>query len=439
MRPNLLVITTDQQFAGALSCAGNKDVHTPYMDRIASRGIRYEWAYCASPACVPSRTSYMTGRYPHETTVTYNTETHPVDAICGATFFREAGYDTGHVGKWHIPHSIHDQAWSGFRYIAEARHNEVDAAIPAAVETFLNERRENPFLLFASFVNPHDICEWARMASGYDERFKNGTIPEAPAAADCPLLPDNFAVPPGEPRAIREHQAAPGNAGTYPVKHWGGSDDARWRQYRWAYYRMVEQVDHYIGHVLAALEKSGQADHTAIVFMSDHGDGMGAHRWNQKMLFYEECVRVPFIVMPPGQQGSEGSTSKRLVQTGLDLFPTLFDLAGLPVPASMTGQSAISPEGPSPRRTHLVTETNLQPAYGEQGIVDGRMIRSDRYKYICYANGQHEEQLFDLDSDPGEMKDLTRDPGHQEILHYHRRLLCDFLQTTLDPFRPPSF
>ena len=435
-RPNLLVISTDQQFAGAMSCAGNPHLRTPNMDRIARRGTRFDRAYCPNPICVPSRTSYMTGRLPHETTVTHNTNHHEVVGDCGAAFFRDAGYDTGHVGKWHIPRPLEDREWSGFDYVAETRSNRVDFDIPAAAAEFLRKPRDNPFLLFTSFVNPHDICEWARIASGIEDTLKNGDIPPLPTPEECPPPLPNFEIPSGEPTVIRQHQAEPGNARTYPVRDWGGAEDGRWRQYLWAYYRMTELVDGFIGEVLDTLEETGQADNTAIVLFSDHGDGMGAHRWNQKTLFYEECARVPFIVSWPGRTPGGALDAGRLVNLGTDLFPTLFEIAGIPQPDSMRGLSAAgtaAADADAPAHPFIVVENNLHPRYGESGI-DGRMVRTERWKYIRFPEGENPEQLFDLALDPGEMHDLATDPGHREVLQHHRRLLNQFIEETNDTF-----
>ncbi|MEX2382096.1 MAG: sulfatase-like hydrolase/transferase, partial [Opitutales bacterium] len=148
---------------------------------------------------------------------------------------------------------------------------------------------------------PAGLAWPARLASGIDEQLPNGEIGEAPPVEECPPLIGNHPVPEREPAAIREHQSEPGNAGAYPTRNWGGPEDGRWRQYLWAYYRMLEKVDTQIGKVLQTLRETGQEENTVIVFFSDHGDGMGAHRWNQKTLFYEESARVPFIVSWKGR------------------------------------------------------------------------------------------------------------------------------------------
>ncbi len=439
-RPNLLIITTDQQSAEAMSAVDNGDLRTPAMDSLAAEGVMFERAYCANPICVPSRASYMTGLMPHENGVRYNADTfpEPMRGACWAESLRAAGYATAYIGKWHIPRAIEDSAWSGFERTALTEANGVDPAIADAAEAFLrSDHGGRPFLLCASFHNPHDICEWARSASGIEDRLPNGPIPEAPPPDRCPVVRANHAVPVGEPAVIRAHQAAPGNARTYPVRGWGGPEDGRWRQYLWAYYRLTEKVDAGIGRILDCLRQSGQAEHTLVVFFSDHGDGMGAHRWNQKTLFYDECARVPFIVSWPGQTWAGGRERKRLVNLGTDLAATLFDFAGIPASANSRGKSVKAfalGRRDGPVHPYVVSEANLHPAYGAEGEHNGRMVRSARYKYIGYNGGADPEQLFDLDLDPGEMHNLVHDPAHADVLAAHRRMLAEYARDTADDF-----
>ena len=439
-RPNILLISTDQQFCEAVSCLGNTDLKTPNIDRIAAKGVFFRSTYASDPICVPSRTSYMTGCMPHETGVTFNheLENFPLRQPCGAQFLRSGGYDTGHVGKWHIPRDIGDNGWSGFNYIRAARNNRVDFDIVEPCLEFINRPRKagRPFFLVASFVNPHDICEYARMASGIEDEYKNGDLPAVPEPAQCPALPDNLEIPDFEPEAIRRHQQMESTLRVYPTRNWGQDEDGKWRQYRWAYYRMIELVDGYIGELLDGLEASGKADNTVILFISDHGDGMGAHRWNQKTLFYEETARVPFIVSWPGRTQAGTVDDTQLVNLGTDLFPTVLDFAGIDQPGHMKGISMrpFSEGRPGPENPFVVSQNNLQPAYDVEGDVNGRMLRTRRYKYVKYSKGRYPEQLFDLLEDPGEMVNLAVSGNHAAHLAEHRQLLAEWMRENGDPF-----
>lgn len=434
-RPNILVVMTDQQSADMLSILGNPHLHTPAMDSIAKRGVSYHKAYVTNPICVPSRASFMTGTMPHENNVNFNMENHAhnITAEPLGNYVKQAGYRTGYIGKWHIPHSPQDKEWHGFDTVELARDNEIDPYMPEACARFLNTPSDDPFLLFASFLNPHDICEVARMIDGTKDRFKNGEIPGFPDVEHCPELPENFAIPEDEPSVIRTNKAHPKNKRTYPSIGW---TEEQWRKYRWAYARLTELVDHQIGKLLELLKVSGHEDNTVIIFTSDHGDGNASHQWNQKTLFYDESARVPFIVMDPRVEGGEQHDHEHLVSFGLDLFPTIFDYAGVEQPAHLQGCSARPDRssGALDARDHVVSENDLTFQYGYSGGVYGRMIRTDRYKYVCYSEGTSHEQLFDMDTDPGEMKNLVADPAHETDLEHCRQLLRDYITRTDDFF-----
>jgi arylsulfatase A-like enzyme len=428
-RPNILIITTDQQWAGAMSCEGNPYLKTPAMDSLAREGKVFENTYCSNPICVPSRASYMTGMAPHKMGVTHNLSEGDVEftAPCLGKYFKDAGYDTGYVGKWHVPRDIRDRQWSGFDFLAQLKDNEVDPLIPEPAAKFIKQKRDKPFLLFASFVNPHDICEWARMASDIEDHLKNGDIGKVPPPQDCPPMRANREIPQGEPPAIREHQQFEGLLGQYPTRDWD-KDDGRWRQYLWAYYRMVEKVDMYIGQVLDALDESGKRNDTLVIFTSDHGDGIGSHRWNQKSLFYDEVAKVPFIVSRPGHTPG-GSRSRQLVNLGTDMAATMLDAARIPQPAYLPGISVLAAamgKENAPANEYVVSENNLHRGWALQGDVDGRMVRSQRYKYTVYTNTSPAEQLFDMELDPGETRDLAMKPQYQDVLRQHRRMLKDY-------------
>ena len=439
-RPNILIILTDQQAADALSCRqGDRYLRTPNMDSLAARGTFFTRAYASNPICIPSRTAMFTGCFPHETgiqnneRVAFNVKKFPTMG----TYFRTAGYDTGYVGKWHLLTPIDNAATSGFDYAANIKNNGGDAATPAAVAAFLERKHDRPFLLVASFVDPHNIAEWAR-----GESLPDGEIGAPPPPDQCPPAPPNRALPAGEADAIafarRSYQAAP----MFPV---GNFDEGRWRQYRWAYYRMIERTDALIGRVLASLAATGHADDTLIVFTVDHGDCQGAHGWSQKTVLYEESVHVPFIVCSPGQK--RAVTSDHFVQTGPDLIPTLCDFAGIGKPAALSGLSqraaAEGAIGPDPRQFVVSSNHLVQgvPLLGMMMKPAGRMIRTARYKYCVYDLGAHRESLVDLEKDPGELVNLAENSAFAKTLNEHRALLLEWSRQFHDtsfPFIPPA-
>ncbi len=422
--PNILFIITDQHTADVMSCAGNTDVSTPSMDRLAEHGVRFTRAYVTHPLCIPSRASFMTGKMPSQ--CRSDVASH---YSLGATM-KNAGYDTGYFGKWHIQPTRETRAndtWHGFDTIDTRGLDPVKTENSIA---FLKQKRDRPFFMISSFMNPHDICQWARIHSGGDDEMKNGDIGFAPEPTQCPLLPTNFDPPNDEPEVVRERLVSNERARTFahPTGDWKEDD---WRQYRWAYCRLVELVDHQIGKLLDTLEKTGQLENTLIIYSSDHGDGNASHRWNQKVVLYEEAVHVPFIVSWKGHTQA-GVSDDALVSMNLDLLPTCSDFAGISPAEGLHGRSvhdqvmdrSLAGQG----HPFVVSETKLFDD------VFGRMLTSGRYKYIVYSRGENPEQLFDLESDPGEMTSLAYDPEFRSELIRHRSFLNEWTHAVGDTF-----
>ncbi|HUT46449.1 MAG TPA: sulfatase-like hydrolase/transferase [Sedimentisphaerales bacterium] len=419
--PNILVIITDQQFADAMSCCIGRDyIHTPNMDSLAASGMRFTRAYCPNPLCVPSRTSMFTGHYLHETGIQTNAKEKidPDKFICMGRIFKEAGYDTGFFGKWHMPFKEANSNEHGFdTYIGkEGRYSGVPAS------QFIRLDRERPFLAIASFLNPHNICEWSR-----GQKLPGGPIGEPPEPQACPPLKPNMAPPEGETDIISHMRKGYQTHRLFPV---GNFTNDKWRQYRWAYYRLIEKVDRHVGTLLDALRESGQQENTLIVFLSDHGECHGVHRWNQKTVFYDEAARVPLIISQKGR--TPQGTCDTLVQTGVDLIPTLCDFAGIDVPKGLPGRSlkacALNQSSGEDRPYIVVSNKMVQcePVDGVMLQPDGRMVRSQKYKYCLYSLGQRRESLVDMKADPGEMVNLAAKRQYRKALLQHREFLRDF-------------
>ncbi|RYG13960.1 MAG: DUF4976 domain-containing protein, partial [Chitinophagaceae bacterium] len=294
---------------------------------------------------------------------------------------------------------------------------------PAHCARFIKENKSNPFLLVASFLNPHDICEWAR-----GESLKMDVLDGAPPAHQCPALPANWQKPAHEPEMIREQQKV--SFRTYPTVDWTAD---QWRQYRWAYNRLVEKVDNYIEMVLASLKKYGVEKNTIIIFTADHGDGYAGHSWNQKQVLYEESAKVPFIISKMGQW--QPRVDDMLVCNGTDIIPTICGFAGIEKPASLKGVD-ISKKIANPTknlRDTLVIETDFADNEDLLGI-SGRAVITKDYKYIVYNKGQLKEQLFDLSKDPGEMINLAVQKEHKKKLAQMRNYLKRWCKVNRDNF-----
>jgi len=421
---------TDQQTAEAMSNAGNKDLKTPAMDFLAAHGTRFTEAYCAQPLCTPSRSSIFSGVMPSQNGFVGNYSEEDgqwADSLLiMGQIFKQGGYKTGYVGKWHLPLPTTKKSQHGFDYIENTWNGDfMDAAIPAYAARFMKENKNDPFLLVTSFLNPHDICEWAR-----HDFLKMDFIAAPPVPELCPVLPYNWKISPHEPPIIREQQKV--NLRTYPTTEWGPE---KWRQYRWAYNRLIEKVDGYVQMVLDGLKKYGLEDNTIIIFTSDHGDGYAAHQWNQKQVLYQESAKVPFIISKIGHFNPQ--TNNSLICNGTDIMTTIASYAGIKTPAYLKGAD-IKKVMDNPQhklRDTLVIETDFADNTVLLGI-RGRAVITHKYKYIVYDKGNFREQLFDLEKDPGETKNLVVDASHKKTLSNMRKYLKDYTRKNKDPFNP---
>jgi len=427
-RPNILFIMTDQQFAEAMSCRmGKKYINTPAMDSLAENGVFFSRAYSPNPLCMPARSSIFTGRYPHETKVTRNAhvDIDPADFVCMGTYFRRAGYETMYTGKWHLCYEKSDPQAHGFDIPKEPRDiRGRDARAADTAVRFLSRKHDKPFLAVVSFLGPHDICQFSR-----GQNLPCGSIGRTPPPEQCPPAPPNLAPPADETDSMTTLRAAYHANPTFPV---GGFTADKWRQYRWGYYRIIEEVDARIGQVLEALRKAGLEENTLIIFTSDHGECAGAHRFNQKTVFYEESARVPLIVSYKGI--TRKAVCDKLVNTGIDILPTMLDFAGIAQPKKLTGRSlrplALGREV-ADWRSHVVIQNHLSQTVAVGGIrptAQGRMVRTDRYKYCVYSRGLRRESLVDMKKDPLETKNLAMDPAYRQVILEHRRLLRQFAE-----------
>lgn len=437
-RPNVLIIMTDQQAGESMSfemgrISGNY-LNTPNMDRICAEGVAFNQAYCANPLCLPSRTSMLSGRYPHETGVQNNA---PDDADRERVrslpslgrIFRQAGYKTGYIGKFHTPYDHQKE----FEYTANMRANGADPRMLEPTKSFLKEQKdsEHPFFLVTSFNNPHNICEWARGDRGED--LPDGAVYDPPLHS-CPPLRTNHKPPRNEIEIMEFMRRSYHATDMTPVADFSYAD---WRKLQWGYYRMVEIVDRRIGNILEALRQSGHEQNTLVVFLSDHGEGQGAHEWNQKTVFFDESTRVPFAFHWPGV--IDPGIRNQLVQTGIDLMPTLCGLADINPPENLPGidLTDVIMRNDSIDREYIVSSTHFiqgAPVNGTERRPRGRMVRSRRFKYCIYSEGEIREELYDMLNDPGEMKNLAQKTDYRDIVKQHKEYLTEHCHKHGDDF-----
>ena len=420
-QPNVLLIMTDQQTVDAMSCAGNKYLNTPALDKLAADGIRFTNNYVTQPLCLPFRTSLQTARYPHEIKVRNNREKIQEDVPLLGNLMVDAGYKSIYFGKWHVGTTPEKAGYEKFQKGGKD-HERADLA-----KEFLLLNHEKPFFLTVSLMNPHDVCQLAR-ADAVGTDLPDGSIGIAPENLEkLPPLPENFDMPENEPSVIREVQNRAASF-HYPTANWS---ELTWRQYLWGYYRLVERVDAEIGRVLQALEDGGHKENTIVIFTSDHGEGVAKHHWNQKQILYDQATKTPFIINWNGK--TQHTIYSNLVTNALDIPATILDVAGAKKPESMRGISLLPLEnGKSIEKyDYVVSETMFAKGSTKLGAT-GRMIRTERYKYCIYDNGEKREQLFDMINDTGEMNNLVYEMEYTKVLIEHRELIAKWAKETND-------
>ena len=451
-RPNIIFINTDQQSASALSCAGNPYIHTPNLDRLAAKGIRFERAYAANPVCIPSRFSMFSGRYPSEIGMEGNDhhKNHVsqdiLDTAMGNILVK-AGYEAVYGGKIHLPGPapVYEKVEP---YGFTMRTDNYRELLADDCIDFLRQPHEKPFIMVASFVNPHDICyyayneynllkgkrivghrgtlEWDACVS-YRKELEQYTEDELERI--IPPLPDNYEIPENE---LTCFQLDKPDFMCWSRTTWG---EKEWRLLRYLYKKFVERVDAKIGRVLDAVEKSGLKDNTLILFTSDHGDMGASHRSDEKGYLYEECSRVPFILtwkdrIQPGQVDTE-----HLVSSGIDLIPTMCEAAGIEIPPELEGKSLLSltMSGSAGWRNHLLIENNLSRCihFGDWKYMVGtnkpypKGEKCNGCEWDCFSKPYVREQVTNIKTDPGEMRNWVGEPQAQETVRLGRKIIRD--------------
>jgi arylsulfatase A-like enzyme len=414
---------TDDQRADAMSVAGHPVLKTPNMDRIAGEGIRFTEAFVTNSLCSPSRTSFLTGLYSHKHGVTTNSvnEMLPDDPARCHTHtnyvqrLREAGYQTALIGKWHLSpdppgfdHWVMLPGWGGYTdpemiangaWIRMRGHTD-DIIGDQALLFFERERdAKKPFCMIYSFKAPHG--NWVP-AERYKHVFENVEIP-LPRTLEDRLE--------GRPEALRRAQMALADMGDFGVpRNLPAPERARLNYTHLVknYYRVLLSVDDNVGRVLDYLDKNGLAESTVVVFTSDNGFFLGEHGFFDKRLMYEPSIRVPLLVRGPSR--FRPRVDSRHMVLNVDLAPTIFELAGLPVPGCVQGRSLV----PLLQGDRVAWRDSFYYEYfehpGPHCVRKNHGIRTDRWKLIEFWEQPQEVELYDLARDPDEIRNLAADP-----------------------------
>ena len=412
-----------------MGCAGNPEVLTPNMDRLAAQGTRFDRTYANTPVCGPSRACLMTGKYPLNNRVIVNDLPLPIDQPSLGKSFKAAGYHTGYIGKWHLDGVPRDKwtppgprrhgfdFWAAYNCSHDYFRSEKyysDSPAPVAVEgyeptvqtdlalQFIEENKEREFCLFLSWGPPHDPYD--RVPEKYKQRYDPQHIT---------LRPNIKEIPPG------------------PTSMAGDMDP---RQTLANYYAAITALDEQLGRIMDHLDQSGLADNTILIYTSDHGDMLWSQGRMKKQQPWEESIHIPFIIRWQGHIPA-GAVNESLFSI-IDMAPTLYGLAGIERPAGFEGYDystlLINGEEGGPEAVLLMDIFSSDESL-IQALPEWRGIRSRRYTYARMQDGTG-WMLYDNIQDPYQLVNRINDPEFWNIKADMDLMLSELLRRAGDSF-----
>ena len=425
-RPNVIFILTDQWRASAFGYAGDPNVKTPQIDRFANEAVNFTNAVSVCPVCTPARASLLTGKYPTSTGMILNDLYLPPEELCMAEIFKDAGYQTAYLGKWHLDghgryNNVEPKRRQGFDFwkALECSHSynkmpyyENDDpemkywegyspfAISREAQNYLTENTNNkaPFLLYVSIATPH---------------FPHHSAPEGYKA----MYPE------------QEIQLAP----NVPVEQYD-----QVRQELKGYYAHCTATDKAIGDVLEKIKELGLDKNSIVVFTSDHGEMMGAHnrRHSSKQAAWDESIRVPFIIKTPFN--SQGGINNAPITTP-DILPTLLGLADIEIPKSIEGENLSKlVKSPDPEADRAALFMNVCPFGNEYPLSEYRGIKTRQYTFISTLEGP--AMMYDNLTDPYQMNNLLGNNEYEETQNELNNMLNSALKEIGDEnFQPREY
>ncbi len=485
-KPNLLFIYTDEQAFNTMDAYGNSHISMPNLNRLARESVVFDQAYVTQPVCTPSRSSLLTGLYPHANGCTGNNIPLRPETKCLPELISGGEYVTAHYGKWHLGDELYAQHgfqdWVGIEdgyngWFTEGKDRDIrsgyhhflikngfvpkngksfgcgeaarlpekyskPAFLAREASRFLRANQENPFVLYVNFLEPHMPFFGPR-----DGQYDPGKIP----------LPANFEAIPGisqpiKARLLQQHYARFGHSGL-PL-----SSPNDWRRMIANYWGLCSLIDTHIGTILDTLDECGLSQNTILVFTSDHGDMMGAHQLLAKSVMYQEAIRVPLIIRMPEQ-----TTGTRVTGpvSQIDVVPTLLDLLGEPIPDFVQGRSLrrrmMNPDGLAGESVFVEwngSNNGLGDVLGEAHIPDWMttigtskeikaactdpvrtVISAEGWKLNCSPLGEHE--LYNLRDDPFETQNVLEQ--ERVLARELREQILKWQEQTGDAIVLPAF
>jgi iduronate 2-sulfatase len=434
---NVLFIAVDDM-NNDLGCYGHPLVKSPNIDRLASRGIAFANSYCQFPLSSPSRSSLLTGMRPDRTKVfnlTYHFRQDMPDIVTLPQMFINNGYFVARTGKMYHYGNPGDIGTNGLddrlswteRYNPAGRdktslepdiinytpkrglgssmsflndltgkdEEHTDGKVAEDAIRLMKNNKDKPFFIAAGFYRPH--CPWVTPGKYYDMySLRNMNLPEIS-------------------ESTTKDYPAPALASTNPWPYFGINNNQA-LECKLAYYAAISFVDAQIGKLLDALDESGLADNTIIVFWSDHGYHLGEHGLWFKQSCFEESAKSPLIISVPGNR-SNGKLCRRIVEL-VDIYPTLAELTGLKAPGTIDGRSLLSLiKNPGAKWEH--------PAYTQvqRGNIPGHSVRTEKWRYTEWNYGKNAQELYDEVNDPKELRNLAVDTKYADVIKEMKALL----------------
>ncbi len=467
-KPNLILFLPDQQRADTLACYGGVKVHAPNLNKLASESVVFERTYVTHSVCTPSRSSLMTGTWPHINGCTRNSV--PLDRRFRVfpELMEDRDYRTAYIGKWHLGEE--GPIGRGFEeWISTDDHGDytnflvsngitpdkqngrfselaisnlpLDLSRPKFLEKhacdFIEKHQRDPFILVVAFVEPH---------SPYNGPLNDEHPLDQVDLDPTATLPESENIP-LRYRLMREWQQAEAilDRERLPIQLFFGITPAEYRSIKQRYLGLVTLVDQSIGAILQCLERFRLSDQTIVIHTSDHGDSLGAHHLFGKETMFEEAARVPLLIRLPGQ-----TRSKTIQQpvSHIDFVPTLLDLLGQPRHSQCAGKSLlplIREEGVHPENIFMEWAPNRTKIKKGTSLARRRMIKRaveestrtvvspDGWK-LCLRDKDLNE-LYNLKDDPWETRNLYSDPQCASVISRLAGDIYHWQQSTNDKLR----
>jgi len=435
-KPNIIFIMSDDHASHAMSCYGSKINETPNIDRIANEGMKLNNTFCTNSICGPSRATILTGKYSHINGVETLDDKFDNTQMTFPKLLQKNGYKTAMIGKWHLGQGKENEP-TGFDYwnvlpgqgdyvnpemIEMGEKKKIQGYVTDLITDFsidwMDEMKNNdePFLLMCHHKAPHrpwvpdekHADMYKDIEIPYPETFDDDYSNRASAAENAEMRIDEDLVFGWDLKDLPPREISMDKKKT---KKW------KYQQYIKDYLGCIASIDDNVGRILDYLDEEGLTENTIIVYTSDQGFFLGDHGWFDKRFFYEESLRMPFIVRYPKEIEQNSVNNNIILNT--DFAPTFLDYAGIDIPDEIQGDSFrkfLSEESLDNWREVMYYHYSMFPS--THNVYPHYGVRTDRYKLIYYydSGDNGEWELFDLETDPNEMKNQYNNPEYQEII-----------------------